>query len=299
MSNPDSPLLPEILAYYGQGREDDRLLRGIGRLELARTQELLTRYLPPPPGVVYDIGGGSGRYACWLARRGYEVHLIDAAPLHVEQALAASAAQPDSPLASVTLGDARSLQVPTAPPVTAEDAAGAAAVTAGAAAVLVLGPLYHLTDRDDRVIALREARRITRSGGVLLAAGISQFASALAGLVDGTLTDPDFQAVVRQDLADGQHRNPDADYGAPEHRDYFTTAYFHHPFALRAEVEEAGWAACRLLAVEGPAWIPGTFDAWWDDDARREILLDTVRAVEAEPTLLGASAHILAVAHAM
>jgi SAM-dependent methyltransferase len=164
MSNPESPLLPEILAYYGQGGEDERLLRGVGRLELARTQELLTRYLPAPPGVVYDIGGGAGRYACWLARLGYQVHLIDAAPLHVEQALAASAAQPAHPLGSATVGDARSLQVPTAP----TGSAGATSEqdqAAGAAGVLLLGPLYHLTDRDDRIIALREARRITRPGG--------------------------------------------------------------------------------------------------------------------------------------
>jgi SAM-dependent methyltransferase len=292
MADPESSLLAEILTYYGRGREHERLLHGTGRLEWVRTQELLTRYLPEPPAVIYDIGGGSGRYACWLARRGYEVHLIDATPLHVEQALAASAAQPDCPLAGASVGDARSLQVPTA------RASGdpAKAEGPGASAVLLLGPLYHLTERDDRIIALREARRITKPGGVLVAAGISKFASALDGMVKGTLTDPDFRAIVKQDLIDGQHRGLNAPEGAADDRDYFTTAYFHHPFTLRAEVEEAGWSACRLLAVEGPAWLPGNLGQWWEDAERREILLDTVRALESEPTLLGASAHVLAVA---
>ena len=46
---------------------------------------------------------------CWLAAGGYDVHLVDPVPRHVEQALAASAAQPDPPLASAAVGDARSL----------------------------------------------------------------------------------------------------------------------------------------------------------------------------------------------
>ena len=62
--------------------------------------------------MVYDVGGGSGVYATWLARRGYTAHLIDVVPLHVEQARLASAAQPEHPLASVGLGDARQLEWP-------------------------------------------------------------------------------------------------------------------------------------------------------------------------------------------
>jgi 2-polyprenyl-3-methyl-5-hydroxy-6-metoxy-1,4-benzoquinol methylase len=76
-----------MLAYYEEGRERDRLLRrGLGRLEYLRTRELLARYLPPAPATVLDVGGGAGVYALPLAREGYSVHLIDAVPLHVEQA---------------------------------------------------------------------------------------------------------------------------------------------------------------------------------------------------------------------
>jgi hypothetical protein len=51
-----------------------------------------------------------------------------------------------------------------------------------------------------------------------------------------------------------------------------------------------------VLAVEGPAWLLQDFDAHWDDPGRRERLLDIVRRTEAEPSLLGVSAHLLAVA---
>ncbi|HLK56129.1 MAG TPA: hypothetical protein VKU00_06180, partial [Chthonomonadaceae bacterium] len=88
MAEPDLPLpMPEIVGHYNEGREQQRLASGIGRLEYARTQELLQRCLPPPPATVLDIGGGAGVYSFWLAELGYSVHLVDAMPLHIEQAL--------------------------------------------------------------------------------------------------------------------------------------------------------------------------------------------------------------------
>src|ERR1700761_2502948 len=96
----------EAAAYYQEGMEAERLTGRSGLIELMRTQIILQRYLPAAPATILDIGGGPGIYALWLAKLGYTVHLLDAMPLHVEQALAASAAQPDAPLASAVAGDA-------------------------------------------------------------------------------------------------------------------------------------------------------------------------------------------------
>ena len=49
---PAPPRPPEVDAHYAAGAERGRLAGGVGRLELARTQELLRRYLPSPPAVV-------------------------------------------------------------------------------------------------------------------------------------------------------------------------------------------------------------------------------------------------------
>jgi SAM-dependent methyltransferase len=269
------PELPaETLAHYGTGYEADRLAGGTSRLEFARSQQLLRRYLPAPPAIVFDIGGGPGAYASWLAREGYRVHLLDPVPLHVAQAHEASARQAEHPF-SAEVGDARALPF----------------VDGSADAVLLLGPLYHLTDGDDRHRALREARRVLRPGGVFLAAAISRFASLFDGLKYGLLDDPDFVQIVERDLADGQHRNPE------NHPGYFTTAFFHHPDELAEEIVGAGLALDAVLAVEGPGSLLPDLDPWWNDAQRRERLLALIAQVEREPSLLGMGGHLMAIGH--
>jgi ubiquinone/menaquinone biosynthesis C-methylase UbiE len=264
----------EVAAFYGQGLERDRLAVGPGALELARTQVLLERYLPPSPAVVADVGGGPGRYAVWLAERGYRVHLVDPVPLHVEQARIAARARPGAALASAEVGDARALRMP----------------DGNADAVLLLGPLYHLGERAERLRALAEARRVSRPDGVIIVAAISRFASTLDGLRGGYLEDPTFAAIAARDRRDGRHYNPTGDPA------YFTTAYFHRPEELADECAAAGLVHEATLAVEGPAWFLPDLEARLADERRRAVLLAALAELEAEPALLGVSAHLLAVA---
>ena len=77
---------------------------------------------------------------------------------------------------------------------------------------------------------------------------------------------------------------------------YFTTAFFHHPAELADEAGAAGLALEGVFAVEGPAWSTPDFARRWAEPASRERLLSFLRSVESEPTLLGASPHLLAVA---
>ena len=104
------PLDPRIAAHYALGQEGNRLgSPGTPTLEAIRTRVLLARHLPDPPAVVLDIGGGTGVYALPLAQQGYQVHLIDPWPEHVEAAAQASAEQPETGLSSAQVGDARHL----------------------------------------------------------------------------------------------------------------------------------------------------------------------------------------------
>jgi ubiquinone/menaquinone biosynthesis C-methylase UbiE len=272
---PDSKqaqLDPAITSYYDRASEETRLEEGPSRLEFLRTLEIFERFAPGPPAVILDVGGGPGAYATALADRGYEVHLIDPVRRLVEEA-GRRGQDGKSSLASCRVGEARHLDRP----------------SATADVVLLLGPLYHLTEAGDRMQALAEAFRVLRSGGVLFAAGISRFASALDGLVRDLFRDPDFGSIVERDLKSGQHRNP-------THRlDYFTTAYFHRPEELREELGAAGFAVEGLYGLEGPGWMLQDFDQRWSDSRTRADVMRVARALESEPSLLGLSAHLLAV----
>ncbi|MFI5615481.1 class I SAM-dependent methyltransferase [Amycolatopsis sp. NPDC051903] len=263
-------LSDDITLHYAQGVERDRLTTW-GRLEALRTRALLARFLPPAPAVVLDVGGAEGAYAFPLADEGYQVHLLDPVPGHVEAARAADRA---GALASAEVGDARELPV--------EDAS--------ADAVLLLGPLYHLVEAADRARALAEAHRVLRPGGRLFAAAISRFASALDGLRAGVITDPQFEALVEEDLRTGIHRNPDV----ARRPEWFTLAYFHRPDDLLAEVR-AVFPGAEVFAVEGPCG-QSSMDLDLDDPVARETALRTIERLEREPSLLGASPHLLAVA---
>jgi hypothetical protein len=121
-------------------------------------------------------------------------------------------------------------------------------------------------------------------------AAISQFASLLDGLLSGFGIHPDFHAIIERDLEDGQHRNPTGRHG------WFTTAFFHHPDELEDEVRSAGLDLVEILGIEGPGGLVRDIDQRWRDDAWREFILFAARAVESEPSLLGASSHLLAIA---
>ena len=262
---------PDILAYYrDEWDEDARIRSGLHEIELIRTKEILRRHLPDGPLRIIDIGGGSGVHAEWLLDDGHEVHLVDPLRFHVEQA---SAHLDGFDRFTSEVGDARSLAF--------KDATFDAA--------LLLGPLYHLTERTDRVCAWSEARRVTKQGGLVFAVGISKFAPIPVGLADGVIFDELFMKLVEGTLSDGQHRNPPG-------REYFTTAFFHHPDELRREAEDSGLTVLAIVGIEGFAGILPQLEEHWDDPDKRDVIVEMARAIESEPTLLGVGPHIMVVA---
>jgi SAM-dependent methyltransferase len=264
--------LGEIIEFYSHTEEEVRLTAGPAQLEFERTKELLLRVLPAPPAEIVDVGGTSGPYAFWLASQGYAVHLVDATPRLVEAAANRDAAS-QRRLASIAVGDAREL-----------------ALSDGSVdGVLLLGPLYHLIERSDRILALREAGRILRPDGVVAAAGISRYAGTLDGLVVNPALDARVINMRQRALTDGRYRNE------TDNRRYFVTAYFHRPDDLVAEVSDAGFQDIQAFGIEGPGWLMPDFEAHWNDPEARKRILDVARLLERETSIIGVSPHILAV----
>ena len=215
-----------------------------------------------------DVGGATGVYAQPLAERGIAVHVVDPVPEQI--AVAATI-----PGVTATVGDARALEQ----------------ADATFDAVLLFGPLYHLHERADRVQAWAEARRVVRPGGVVLGATISRFASFLDGVSREFALDPAFRAVADRDLTDGRHLNPENRPG------WFTTAYFQHSNEIPGELAEAGLALRRLVAVETAAALAR--DGMTAALANPDVLtwmLDAMRRIEDDPTLLGGTPHVLTIA---
>jgi SAM-dependent methyltransferase len=261
-----------IKGYYDRAREESRLASGAAQLEEFRSRELILRHAPEAPATVIDVGGAAGAYAFWLAEHGYDVRLIDATPRLVEVARKRNEGAARK-LAGCSVGDARALPEP----------------DHSAAMVLLLGPLYHLVQERERQAALSEAIRVLRPGGVLIAAGISRWASSMDGLARELLRDHAFVSIVERDLVDGHHQNP------TNRLDYFTTAYFHRPEDLRREVTDAGFKVEGLYGVEGPGWILPDLEERWNEPERRAMLLRVARALESEPSVVGCSAHLIVV----
>lgn len=264
-------LNPEAIAHYDEGREHDRLTTPHGRLEFERSKDVIARNIFKAPAKVLDLGGGTGHYSFWLANQGYEVHLVDAMESHIETAK--KVVQFYS-VKTMSVGDAR----------------GTGFSDESFDIVLMMGPLYHLTDKRDRIKALEEAKRVLKPGGRIMAVCITKFASLLDGYHAGFIDDGYFQSIVKQDLIDGQHRNP------KNHPHYFTTTKFHEPSEFRLEIEEAGFFDVRLNAIEGFAGFIPDLVTRLNDPEKKAMLYEHLRSIEMEPSLLGGSAHIMAVA---
>jgi 2-polyprenyl-3-methyl-5-hydroxy-6-metoxy-1,4-benzoquinol methylase len=262
---------PEILQHYREADENDRLRFGLGQLEFLRTQAIVRRHLPRSELRIADIGGATGVHAEWLAEDGHDVHIFDVVPEHVQ---AAQQLAKTSPRISAELGDARQLPAP-------DDTFDAA---------LLLGPLYHLPSRDDRVLALSETARVVRPGGLVFVAAISRFASLFDSLEKGFLFSRQGAEMIEQDLATGQHRN-DANISG-----WFTTAYFHRPEELSEECRDAGLDVLTVVGVEGMAiWQPHLADRW-TEVIDRQVIVKSAEMIESEESLLGLSPHLIAVA---
>jgi SAM-dependent methyltransferase len=256
--------------YYERGLERDRLAAPLGQVEFIRTQQILLRNLPAAPATVADIGGGPGRYALWLSGLGYHVRHRDVVPLHVDQLLRDAA---DCPGVEAAVGDARQLDL-------ADESADA---------VLLLGPLYHLDRRDDRVQALAEARRVVRSGGPVFVAAISRWAPRLHGLLVERVAQ---HYPVAGEMIQGVERTGQM---PPLHPGSFC-GYCHRPAQLRDEIQAAGLDVVDLVSVEGLAFALADLEERLGNPADRRLVLGTAEAIERIPELLGLGPHLLATA---
>jgi len=238
----DAPLAidPAMARHYASGAELGRLEQ-VNPLEFERSKVLLSEHLPAA-GRIIDVGGGPGTYAAWLADLGYDVDLIDPIPLHVQEALARGKS---GALFRAQVGDARDLPF----------------ASAEADAVVMMGPLFHLTDPTDRHLFYK-------------------------GVAANVIRDPEARARLVSITSTGMRPSSEPPF----------PAYAHRAEDLEREVSLAGFVDVRVHAIEGIFHLLGDLPYRMADPPSRQALLDVMKAYEEDPSMTGISGHLMATA---
>lgn len=247
--------------YTAHGNEADRLvsMSPAGPVEFTRVQELVQAELSGHAKVL-DVGGATGVHARWLAESGHDVTLVD--PVEAQVRAANGIGTFDA-----VVGDARILPF-------SDDTFDV---------VLLFGPLYHLGERSDRVLALREAWRVARPGGVIMASAISRLAAITYQLVN-----PDqFNDLGWLEMI--HHGRP---IGLPPG---FPVAKFHMSAELEYELREAGLHEATSEGIEGFAF--GAECIAGEEQHLSEALLTVARRLAKIPGAKDTSSHLMAKGH--
>lgn len=265
--------IDEVLEFYNSGAEKGRLERGLGKVELYRTKEILKKYINSSNNVIYDVGGGIGTYSSWLANMNNEVHLLELSPWAVEYAKKNKSNKFISEVC-----DARNIN--------REDES--------ADIVLLMGPLYHLQTKSERIQVLNEAKRVLKKGGLLFSVGISKFSSTTWALStygkDNNFLDDDiYMNMIKNELLVGNHNRP------KEYPYFISQAYFHTPIELEEEIESVGLVTVQKHAIEGTIWFVPDLNEKWEDKRSRERLLNILNFTDNEDSIMGISPHFMIV----
>jgi ubiquinone/menaquinone biosynthesis C-methylase UbiE len=264
----------EVYDFYNTGAEIGRLERGLGKIEFYRTKEIIEPYLTAPK-TIYDVGGGIGKYSNWLACLGHCVHLLELAPAAVEYARN-----------NQDIGHPYLTEVC--------DARNISRMDESADLVLLMGPLYHLQNLQDRTQAIKEAYRVLKKGGLLFTTGISKFSSttwaiSTYGRENKCLDDPAYQKMIQEELSSGNHNRP------KEYPHFIARAFFHTPDQLQEELEREGFLTMKKCAIEGIIWFTPSLEEKWENPVSRDTLLEIIRITESEDSVMGMSPHFMIV----
>jgi S-adenosylmethionine-dependent methyltransferase len=212
--------------YKDAQKEWDRLDIPLCRIEFAATLDLIDTYFATGARVA-DIGGGPGRYMIELLKRGCLATLVELSPEIVAFAKA-KVTENGLKADAFLVGDARDLSS-----LPRQHFNG----------ILALGPLYHLTERSERVAFLRDARSCLRPDGILIAAYLNAWGIARSLLTDDPMWFADNGNVER--LLTG------ASFVGPRACSGFTECHWSTPDDALAEIREAGFVILEEIGAEG------------------------------------------------
>jgi 2-polyprenyl-3-methyl-5-hydroxy-6-metoxy-1,4-benzoquinol methylase len=220
-------------------------------------------------GRILDLGGGPGRYSIALAKSGNDLTLVDLSDGNV--ALAKAKAAEAGVSIRALAGDARDLSQ-----------LGDERFDA----ILIMGPMYHLFQVEDRRKVLDEAKRHLAIGGkifvsfIVLSGGFNYYLSENpAAMKDDPATDF-FDCAANDTTWTG---------------DAFTAATFVDPDEIRPFFEQSGWNVLTVFGQEGITG-PRLSDLEKADADVRDFYLQLSLRLCEKPKYHAYSSHLMAVA---
>jgi S-adenosylmethionine-dependent methyltransferase len=257
----------DIRRYYDERteKEDARLERHI--LERDMTWRYLDKYLPRR-GRILEVGCATGAYTIPLAKRGYTVTAVDFSPPEIEVCRQKAKAERVADNVNCIVADARDLS-----DITGNDFDAA----------LVMGPLYHLILEDDRLAALGQAYRRLKKGGLIFSTFISRY-----GIWGDVMKELPHYIELEKDVQSVLHQGKDADlaYRLGNFRGYFAT-----PEEIPSLHQKAGFKTLALAGIETAGMRDDIYGGV--SGKRREMWLDLLFSISTQPSVIGASNHIL------
>ncbi|MGD0779555.1 MAG: class I SAM-dependent methyltransferase [Dehalococcoidales bacterium] len=256
----------DIRAYY-----DNLVERENGRLERHQQEHDVTwRYLDkylPKSGKILEVGAATGAYTIPLAKRGYNVIAVDLSPKLVNTCKKRVKEEKLEKKVKCFVADGRELK----------DVPGN-----DYDAVLIMGPLYHLVLKEDREKTVQEAYRRLKPGGVIFSALVSRY--GIWGTIMARLP---FLIDRQEDLRSVMENGKDVKVPEGGFRGYFTTVKEVKPLH-----EKAGFKTLVLAGVEPANTVADEAYSALEGE-RRKLWLDLLFAISTEPSIIGASDHLL------
>lgn len=254
--------MTELEKYYNKFCEEKRLGRRHGQVEYDITMKYIHKYLAENENAkIIDIGAGTGRYSVQLADEGYDVTAVELVKYNLGIL--------KSKGSSVKAYHGNALKLSRF----ADDAFDMA---------LLFGPLYHLFTIEDKVKALREAARVTKKGGFVLAAYcMNEYGVLLHGFRDGNVKDCMENGKLNADF-----------HCVSKPEDLYDYVRLEDIDRLNEQVnrEETILKRVQIIAPDGPAnYMRQALNAM--DEETFELFIRYQMSVCERPELLGASAH--------
>jgi len=255
----------KVKQVYDLKDEWDRFELPYGKLEFELTMPIITSYLPQKVEIL-DLGGGPGRYTIELAKLGHTLHLADLSQRNVDTA--------KKKIAEFGIDNVKSIKQ-----INAVDLSVYASDSFDA--VLLMGPLYHLTDETERLACIKEVKRVLKPNGLIFAAFIP-YLSGATGVVSRLFLTPEQvnAETLNRVFERGIHNNL-TDLG-------FQEAYYFKSDELVSLFGSNGFSKVLLRSVRG--WGSGIEEQIYklkdENPEMHKAVIDLINKTATEPSII-------------